>query len=43
MPLVARVWLLGLTGTYAAIGAARIVEDGRGEQEIAEGDRSLLT
>jgi hypothetical protein len=29
MPLVARVWLLTLTGTYAAIGAARIVEDMR--------------
>jgi len=29
MPLVARVWLVSLTGTYAAIGAARILEDTR--------------
>ena len=31
VPLVARVWLLSLTGGYAALGAARVLEDARGE------------
>jgi hypothetical protein len=30
VPLLARVWLLSLTGGYAAIGAARLLEDAGG-------------
>ena len=31
MPLLARVWLVGLTGGYATLGAARVLEDARSE------------